>query len=67
MGRNISDAELNRLKIRGAPRQAFYVWGIVTYEDIFGKARRTEFCNLADYDSAGNPLSRPAPLHNQAD
>jgi hypothetical protein len=33
---------------------------------ITAKEHRTEFCNVADWDTAGNPISRSAPQHNEA-
>jgi hypothetical protein len=43
-------------------KEAFYVWGLVTYRDIFKKEHRTKFCFVADYDNEGSePSSHGAP------
>lgn len=64
--RYLSDSELKTLKSRYSG-SAFYVWGLITYRDIFKNEHRTVFCNVADWDTAGNPISRCAPQHNEAD
>jgi hypothetical protein len=64
--KNLSELELTSLK-SGRSGMAWYVWGFVTYRDIFNKMHRTEYCNLADWDSDGKPISRCAPQHNTAD
>jgi hypothetical protein len=65
----ISDSELEQLKARENRRrgEAFYVWGRVTYRDIFQKERHTNFCMLADWDNAGKPIGKSAPQYNEAD
>jgi hypothetical protein len=66
LNRHMSAGDLKNLKSPW-PTSAFYVWGIVTYKDIFGKEHWTTFCSVADWDPSGNPLSRCAPQHNEAD
>ncbi len=66
IGRSLSPAELGDLRTQRTGK-AWYVWGVVTYRDAFKRTHRTEYCNLADWDSEGNPISQCAPQHNEAD
>lgn len=66
IGRGISESELKDLRSKRSGK-AWYVWGVVTYRDIFGNSHSTKFCNLTDWDSQGKPMSRSAPEHNEAD
>lgn len=39
----VDDAEVEDIKI-GKAKRCLFVWGIVTYEDIFGESHYTKFC-----------------------
>jgi hypothetical protein len=54
---------------RGDPIR-FYVWGCVTYEDIFGHTHTTRFCHAYRYPVIGGkvtPMADYHPTHNRAD
>jgi hypothetical protein len=66
LGRIIADSELQELKQWGTGT-AVYVWGTVIYKDIFREKHRTNFCQMAIWDSQENLYGRYTDRHNEAD
>jgi hypothetical protein len=58
------DAEVEDIKI--GKDKCLYIWGIVTYEDIFGEARRTRFCQSLTWFPDGKVFGFFTPGHNDA-
>jgi hypothetical protein len=58
------DAEVEDIKI--GKGKCLYIWGIVTYEDIFGEARRTRFCQSLTWLPDGKVFGVFTPGHNDA-
>lgn len=65
-GVRVKESEMPTVVRRGSGK-AWYVWGRVTYQDIFRQDHWTEFCFVADWKPDGTPISRVAPQGNDAD
>ncbi len=52
--------------IKACNGRALYVWGIVTYEDIFGENRQTRFCQCLTWLNDGKVFGFYTPGHNDA-
>jgi len=44
-----------------------YVWGFITYEDVFGESHTTKFCHRLTWLPAGNVYGYYIPGRNDAD
>jgi hypothetical protein len=66
LDRMLSDVELGEVKtLKG---RAFYVYGRVTYWDVFGVEHYTNFCQYALWGHGGQPAeSNMTERHNDAD
>jgi len=60
------DSEVEVIK-RGTGAQALYVWGLITYEDVFGDAHHTRFCQRIFWDLKDNVRGHYVPGRNDAD
>lgn len=61
----VADADVADIKEgRG---KGLYVWGIVTYDDIFGVGHKTEFAQWLLWFPNGNVFGYYIPGHNDAD
>jgi hypothetical protein len=58
------DLEVDDIKI--CKGKGLYVWGIVTYEDIFGESRQTRFCQSIFWLGEGKVFGYYTPGHNDA-
>lgn len=58
------DEEVQTIK-KGINR-SLYVWGLVTYEDVFGEAHLTRFCQQIYWDGANNVRGFYTPGRNEA-
>ena len=58
------DADVDHIKI--CKEKALYVWGIVTYEDIFGESHYTRFCQSLTWLGDGKVIGYYVPGHNNA-
>jgi hypothetical protein len=61
-----ADGEVAEVK-SGSERRALYVWGLVTYEDIFGDAHFTRFCQHIYWDLKNNVHGHYIPGRNDMD
>jgi len=59
-----SDGEVERVK--RADGEALYAWGIVTYEDVFGKSQETKFCQILTWLPDGKIYGYYIGRHNDA-
>lgn len=46
------DEEVESIKVGGKGR-VLYVWGIVTYKDVFGESHSTKFCHTVNFVRIG--------------
>lgn len=53
-------------KIKRADGEALYAWGIVTYEDVFGKPQETKFCQILTWLPDGKIYGYYIGRHNDA-
>jgi hypothetical protein len=53
--------------IKNGSGQGLYVWGDVTYEDIFGQGHKTQFCQHLTWLADGKVFGYYIPGHNDAD
>jgi hypothetical protein len=60
------DNEVENIK-RGLGDKALYVWGRVTYEDVFGESHFTLFCQHIYWDLKNNVRGHYIPGRNDAD
>jgi hypothetical protein len=60
----VDDAEVEDIKT--SKGKALYVWGIVTYEDIFGEAHYTKFCQCLIWLPDGKVFGVYIAGHNDA-
>lgn len=60
------DAEVQSIKRNGGVR-GLYVWGLITYEDVFGDSHYTRFCQQIYWDLKGNVRGLYIPTRNDAD
>lgn len=60
------DADIEGIKTT-ASGNGLYVWGILTYEDIFGDSHYTKFCPLYTWLQNGKTWGYYADRHNEAD
>lgn len=58
------DADVERIK--HAEGEALFVWGTVTYQDIFGNSQHTHFCQYLVWLLNGNVFGFYVPGHNDA-
>jgi hypothetical protein len=58
------DAEVNDIK--SANGKGLYVWGTITYEDIFGERQRTEFCQVIRWTPDNKIWGYFIPGHSDA-
>ncbi|HKW62386.1 MAG TPA: hypothetical protein VJN89_07575 [Candidatus Acidoferrum sp.] len=61
----VNDAEVEDIKI-GKNGRALFVWGIVTYEDIFSESHFTKFCQTLFWQPDGKVYGFYYPRHNEA-
>lgn len=62
----VEDSEVEKIK-SGNKDKTLYVWGIVKYEDIFGKKHTTEFCQILIWLTDGKTVwGCYTQEHNQA-
>lgn len=45
----MEESEVEKIKVGAGA--ALYVWGIVTYSDVFGESHYTKFCQLITWGS----------------
>lgn len=62
----LPDDEVEDIK-RGNGGKGLYVWGRITYEDVFGDRHFTQFCQQIYWDLKGNVLGHYIPGRNDAD
>ncbi|WP_199545003.1 hypothetical protein [Paraburkholderia kururiensis] len=62
--RNIPDEDVQKTK--AGTGQALYVWGRVSYDDVFGEHRLTRFCQIMVWLPNGNVFGYFTPQHNDA-
>lgn len=51
--------------IKNATGRALYVWGIITYEDIFGDAHHTKFCQIITWPERWTKWTNLGLLRNR--
>jgi hypothetical protein len=61
----VPDDRVESIKLGNGP--SVYVWGIVTYEDIFGDSHTTKFCHRLTWLADGNVFGYYIAGHNDAD
>jgi hypothetical protein len=61
----VPDDQIEDIKIGKGP--GVYVWGIVTYEDVFGENHTTAFCQRLTWLTDGNVFGYYIPGRNDAD
>ena len=49
----VNEDEVPNIKL-GLKGRAFYAWGIVVYRDVFGRLRKTEFCQTITWSGEGD-------------
>jgi hypothetical protein len=59
------DEEVNDIKL-GTGDRGLFVWGKVTYEDVFGDEHFTRFCQRIYWDATGNVRGNYIPGRNDA-
>lgn len=62
----VPDQDVDSIKAQRAGK-ALYVWGFVTYEDIFRRLHKTEFCQSLMWLPDGKIFGLYTPGHNSAD
>ena len=60
------DAEINSIKTASKNR-GLYLWGVVTYEDVFGDKHYTRFCQHLTWLPDDKVFAYFTPGHNDAD
>lgn len=60
------DSEVKAIK-EATGNRGLYVWGLITYEDVFGKSHYTRFCQHIYWDLANNVLGHYIPNRNDMD
>jgi hypothetical protein len=60
------DNEVEGIK-HGTGDKGLYVWGRVTYEDVFGESHSTRFCQRIHWDMKNNVRGEYLPGRNDAD
>ena len=58
------DKEVEDVKI--GKGKALYIWGIVSYEDVFGESHFTKFCQSTHFGPDGKVFGFFLPKHNEA-
>jgi hypothetical protein len=61
----VSDEQVENIKSGKGP--GMYVWGFVTYEDVFGESHTTKFCQRLTWLPDGKVYGYYIPGHNDAD
>jgi hypothetical protein len=62
----IADEDVESIK-HGGGDKGLYVWGRVTYEDVFGEEHYTRFCQLIFWDLDNTTRGLYIPGRNDAD
>jgi len=52
IGTQLTPTEWDNVTVN-SPKEVLYVFGFITYEDIFGDSHRTDFCFFADHAATG--------------
>ena len=60
------DEEVNEIKQGILGKRGLYVWGRIDYEDVFGDAHYTRFCQHIYWDRAGKVRAHYMPGRNEA-
>jgi hypothetical protein len=60
------DSEVKSIK-EGGGNRGLYVWGLITYEDVFGEAHYTRFCQHIYWDLKNNVRGHYIPGRNDMD
>lgn len=63
----LSDEELVEIHAGGPGSRRLYVYGTMRYEDAFGNARYTNFCQWSIWNRGGQHFGINAPRHNDSD
>jgi len=61
----VPDEQVEDIKTGKGP--GMYVWGFITYEDVFGENHTTKFCHRLTWLPAGNVYGHYIPGRNDAD
>jgi hypothetical protein len=61
----VPDVEIGDIKM--GTTKSLYVWGLVTYEDMFGEAHKLTFCAQVIWLGPEQPFTIFTPEHNDAD
>ena len=58
------DREVEYIKV--GQQRGLYVWGIVSYEDVFGETHRTRYCQALTWMPDGKVYGYHIPGHHDA-
>ena len=61
----VPDAQVEDIKV-GKEGKCLWVWGVVTYEDVFGQSQTTKFCQSLFWQLDGKVYGYYYPRHNDS-